>query len=81
MTFDSFVYPIAQKEYRCEWCGEKILKGDLHAKYVGKWQGDFQFYRMHDECVGALQDMDSNDDDGFTPFENERPRKTTASAS
>lgn len=72
--FGGYTQPVARKEYRCEWCGEKILKGEKHHKYVGMWEGDFQNWRMHSECK---QDADLNGDmqDGFTPYEAERPAK------
>ena len=28
--FGDYTWPKARKEYRCEWCGEKILIGEKH---------------------------------------------------
>jgi hypothetical protein len=70
--FGSPTYPVARKEYRCEWCGEKIPRGQRHLKFTGMWEGDFQNWRMHLECDDARSQEDYSGD-GFTPFENDRP--------
>jgi len=70
--FDNMSYPVGRKAYRCEWCGQSILTGEKHVHYVGKWDGEFQNWRMHLECYNeSSKDRDALD--GFTPFENERP--------
>jgi len=46
--------PVARKEYRCEWCGEPILKKEKHYKETGKFEGEFTSYRMHMECKDAV---------------------------
>ena len=75
--FGNYQYPKAAKDHRCEWCGETIPKGEVHAKYTGMWEGDFQNWRMHQECydVSVLNDELI---DGFAPYENERPAKVSA---
>ncbi len=35
-------WPTARKQHRCIWCGEGILKGEKHAHFAGKWEGEFQ---------------------------------------
>ena len=71
---DSFVV-IGRKEHRCEWCGQMILKGERHHQYKGKWQDEWQNWRMHNEC---WDDHHTNyDPDGFSPFGNERPQKVS----
>ena len=72
--FGNATFPTARKEYRCEWCGETILKGEKHYKYAGMWEGDFQNWRMHDECEHDAQ-MNGDMQEGFTPYEAERPAK------
>jgi len=71
--FFNYTYPIARKEHRCEWCGEPIPKGEKHIHGSGVWEGDWQNWRMHNECheIGLLNDEIT---DGFSPFENERPK-------
>lgn len=70
--FGDTTWPVARKDHRCEWCGETIPKAEKHAHFVGKWDGEFQNWRMHNECY-----TESNDnhelEDGFTPYEHERP--------
>ena len=70
--FGDTSWPVARKPHRCEWCGEVIAVGEKHARYVGKWEGDFQNWRMHSDC---LEYADENDalQDGFAPYEHERP--------
>lgn len=71
--FGAYTWPKARKQYSCEWCGEHILLGEVHAHFIGKWEGEFQDWRVHRECHG---DMDLNCDlqDGFTPYDHERPK-------
>jgi hypothetical protein len=58
------------KDYRCEWCGETIPTGERHDHYVGKWEGEFQNWRMHVECYEATLSDDLQD--GFSPYEYKR---------
>ena len=62
------------KDHRCEWCGQSIPKGETFVHFVGKWDGEFQDWRMHQECY---EDSSMNDElaDGFMPYEHERPGK------
>jgi hypothetical protein len=71
--FQSATVPKARKEYRCEYCGQKILKGEKHYKFNGVWEGDFKNWRMHLECEEAAQLEDLSE--GFSPYEGERPAK------
>lgn len=45
--------PTARKAHRCFWCGESILKGEKHSKVAGKFEGEFQSIRLHNECSAA----------------------------
>ena len=72
--FGNWRYPIAQKDHTCEWCGEKIPKGEKHLYYTGVWENEWQNYRMHLECHDYGCQTETIQD-GFTPFENERPEK------
>jgi hypothetical protein len=60
-----------KKDYRCEWCGETIPTGERHEHYVGKWEGEFQNWRMHVECYGAAT-LSDDLQDGFSPYEYKR---------
>lgn len=68
--------PRGRKDYRCEWCGEPIPKGEKHYHYVGVWEGDWQNWRMHSECHTDANDSEELQD-GFTPYEHERPKVTS----
>lgn len=65
-------HPVGRKAYRCEWCYEQIPQGEQHAHYVGVWEGEWQNWRMHEECFGTASDDDSLMD-GFVPGEGDRP--------
>lgn len=69
--------PVAAKEHRCEWCGEGISKGERHYQFTGVWGGDWQNWRMHSECHECATRNDACQD-GFYPYENERPAKVLA---
>lgn len=45
--------PIARKEYDCVECSARILKGEKHYKYSGKWDGRFDAGRQHFLCRDA----------------------------
>jgi hypothetical protein len=70
--FGDTIWPVARKDHRCVWCGESIQKGNKHAHFSGKWDGEFQDWRMHRECY---EDADISDElhEGFMPHEHERP--------
>ena len=68
--FGDMRYPVGRKDHRCEWCGETIAKGEKHAHFVGKWEGEFQNWRMHFDCLNFNEDDIA---EGFTPFEGSRP--------
>jgi hypothetical protein len=74
MSFNHATWPVGRKDYRCEWCGQNIPKGEKHYHYVGIWEGDFQNWRMHVECQDDCQ-RNGGAQDGFTPYEAERPAK------
>ncbi len=70
--FGTTTHPVAAKDHRCIWCGETITKGEKHAHFAGKWEGDFQNWRMHSECYTAS--VDGGDlQDGFMPYDHPRP--------
>lgn len=74
--FGETTHPKAAKDHRCEWCGETILKGEKHVRFTGKWEGEFQDWRMHYECHEATDRMDLTD--GFTPYEHARGSQAEA---
>jgi hypothetical protein len=43
----------ARKRHPCAWCREPILAGEYHHRFTGKWEGDWQDWRMHLDCIEA----------------------------
>jgi hypothetical protein len=62
----------ARKEHRCEWCGEVILKDTMFWQFTGRWEGEFQNWRMHEECYAASTKDRFTMEDGFEPFGQKR---------
>ena len=73
-NFNRYQHPKAQKEYRCAWCGEMILVDEVHAHYIGVWDGEWQNWRMHEECFDDAS-TDDGISDGFMLYEAERSKK------
>jgi hypothetical protein len=69
--FGETIELIGRKDHRCIACYEPIPKGESHKYFHGKWSGDWQDWRMHNECYNAMDDDDLND--GFCPGEHPRP--------
>lgn len=55
--WNNFRHVVAAKDHRCEWCAGSpgILKGEEHLKFVGEYEGDFQSWRIHDDCEEARE--------------------------
>lgn len=71
MDFGGPIRRVARKAYRCEACHEEIEAKTLHVNYKGQWQGEWQNWRMHEECHASLEPDDL--EDGFIPGTFERP--------
>jgi hypothetical protein len=61
--------PVARKEHKCDWCAEKIKKGEQYYTYTGKYDGEFQSIKMHNECYEAMRREASEDKTGDYYFE------------
>lgn len=70
MSFNDVTSVVGRKPHRCEWCGGPIPIGERHSLFVGIWEGEFQSWRMHPECLEFNGDQIA---EGFTPYEGERP--------
>ena len=44
----------AAKQHRCEWCTGIIEKGEKYYRAAGKHLGDFQDWKMHEDCFHAM---------------------------
>ncbi len=49
--------PVARKKYRCDQCGTPIDPGCRYVHRVGKWEGEFDTYRAHEDCESAAQEI------------------------
>jgi len=65
---------VARKTHTCIWCGQSIVKGEQYISEAGIYDGGFQNSKFHQECKTACsEDLKTNHEDEFTPWENERP--------
>ena len=53
----------------CIACQQRFTPGP-EGTFAGKWEGEFQDWRMHSECYEAADTDDLNE--GFTPYEHAR---------
>jgi len=61
MSFNNLTSPVARKEHRCVHCWTPIVVGERHKKYAGIWEGDFQDWRVHTDCLPALDTCKDSD--------------------
>lgn len=47
--------PRARKPHRCFECGRTIPTGDTYRLIAGKWDGEFDQYRIHAECYALAE--------------------------
>lgn len=52
---------VGRKQHRCDACYGPIPKGEKHFNYCGKYGGDWQNWRMHEECHAAWYADDSGE--------------------
>jgi hypothetical protein len=58
---------VARKQHRCEWCLKPIERKEKHYHFKGKWDGDWQDWRMHLTCYADADSDPYTLVDGFTP--------------
>jgi hypothetical protein len=73
MGFGETTRPVGRKEHRCEFCYGPIPKGEKHPQFKGMWEGEWQNWRMHEECYRCY--VNSEPQDGFSPGEAEMPER------
>jgi DNA-directed RNA polymerase subunit RPC12/RpoP len=44
-----------KRNWNCEWCGQKILRGERAIKRIYKWDGYLNNARQHAECFNAMR--------------------------
>jgi hypothetical protein len=64
-----------RKTKKCEWCGQDMIKGEVVYHFKGKFNGEWQDWKMHNECEEAYR-KDDQWHEGFLSYSNERPRLT-----
>jgi hypothetical protein len=75
-TLLSETKPIARKDHRCIWCGQRIPKGEQYVAERSVFDGDMQNHHWHNECLvdaKSCQDCEWE----FMPYSNERPNVVT----
>ena len=50
LDFYNSTYPKAQKEYKCDLCGQIIKKGEKYHRWCGKYDGDMFDNKYHTAC-------------------------------
>ena len=60
------------KQHRCEACFAIIPKGEIHHHYSGRWEGEWQNWRMHVECFYVYHEDGMGE---FTPGSFETPKR------
>ena len=50
MDFGDGRWLTGRKQHRCEGCLGPIPKGERHYQFKGMFEGDWQNWRMHEEC-------------------------------
>lgn len=69
----SLTRPTARKQYRCIWCPEDILTGEVHVNEFSVYCGEPQDLRWHPECYEASRKYFSESgEEEFSPHENKR---------
>lgn len=54
LEFYKSATPKARKEYICDLCGQKILKGETYHRYSGKYNGDMFDDKQHLTCRNII---------------------------
>lgn len=70
----------AKKEHRCSWCGQQILVGESYLRSRVVFEGDPQTNKLHLECADAAAEDYREWGEGYVPYENARPAKSTTAS-
>ena len=54
----------ARKRHVCDYCGERIQKGELHQRQFAVYEGCARTWREHTECKDAIDRLVSIEPDG-----------------
>lgn len=61
MDIISQTKPKARKEYKCDWCGLIVKKGEKHESSVLKSEGEIYNWRNHLRCAEIARKLDMFD--------------------
>lgn len=50
-----------RKSHKCEWCHQAIDSDHLH--FIGKFEGEFQSWRIHKDCRKPMEASGQYEDD------------------
>lgn len=65
MSFDTITYPKevkANKEHRCNFCGDKILLGETYQKATYKYDGQVYDWKTHIACAKIADRLNMYED-------------------
>lgn len=68
----------ARKPHRCIWCGHPIAIGDTYRYQTVVFECAVQSNKYHTDCFDSIDWRDV--DEGFMPYDNERPPKSVRGA-
>ncbi len=68
-------YPIARKQHRCVWCGERIEIGEKYTHEKSVYDGNMQDHKWHMECDKAAGEYFKSGEEEFDAGVNERPEE------
>jgi len=63
---------VGRKPHRCDACYGPIPEGERHFNYRGMWEGEWQNWRMHEECHAV---WDTDDCGEFSAGDFEMPER------
>ena len=78
MTDTQVTTQSARKQYRCEWCWERIEAGATYKRWCSFYDGPATM-RMHPECHGAME-VAIQDEGGFLEWTPGQERPVTPNA-
>lgn len=64
--FGGLTHPVARHPHLCAWCERAIEKGAKHANYRGRWNDEWQNWRMHEDCFTCYEMHEDYYDEGFS---------------
>lgn len=74
-TLLSESWPVARKQHRCIWCGQRIEPGEKYRRERSVYDGAMQDHKWHPECDEqfGIECAAEGGNLEFSPHDNERP--------